>query len=80
MPPEQLLSVFWRRPLRRLRPINSRVILATQSFLEAVADDMSFANRLVMKNLWLFKPLVIGALKGTGSASRNAHDHGGNHD
>ncbi len=36
----------------------------TQSFLEAVADDMPFANRLVMKNLWLFKPLVMGAFEG----------------
>ena len=36
----------------------------TQSFLEAVADDMPFTNRLVMKNLWLFKPLVMGAFEG----------------
>ncbi|MDA8726153.1 M20/M25/M40 family metallo-hydrolase [Alphaproteobacteria bacterium] len=36
----------------------------TQSFLEAVADDMPFSNRLVMKNLWLFKPMVMGAFEG----------------
>jgi carboxypeptidase PM20D1 len=36
----------------------------TQSFLEAVADDMPFANRLVMKNLWLLKPLVMSAFEG----------------
>ena len=36
----------------------------TQSFLEAVADDMPFANRLIMKNLWLFRPLVMGAFEG----------------
>ena len=36
----------------------------TQSFLEAVADDMPFANRLVMKNLWLFRPLVLSAFEG----------------
>lgn len=34
----------------------------TQNFLEAVADEMPFATRLVMKNLWLFKPLVIRSL------------------
>ena len=34
----------------------------TQNFLEAVADEMPFASRLVMKNLWLFKPIVMSAL------------------
>jgi carboxypeptidase PM20D1 len=34
----------------------------TQSFLEAVADEMPFTNRLIMKNLWLFKPLVMASL------------------
>ena len=34
----------------------------TQNFLEAVADEMPFASRLVMKNLWLFKPVVMAAL------------------
>ncbi len=33
----------------------------TQAFLETVADDMPFASRVVMKNLWLFKPLVMRA-------------------
>lgn len=36
----------------------------TQNFLEAVADEMPFSARLVMKNLWLFKPLVIRGLTG----------------
>jgi carboxypeptidase PM20D1 len=31
----------------------------TQKFLEAIADDLPFSQRLVMKNLWLFKPLVM---------------------
>lgn len=35
----------------------------TQSFLESVADDMPFVNRLVMKNLWLFKPVVMSQLE-----------------
>jgi carboxypeptidase PM20D1 len=35
----------------------------TQSFLESVADDMPFVNRLVMKNLWLFKPVVMRQLE-----------------
>ena len=35
----------------------------TQSFLESVADDMPFTNRLVMKNLWLFKPIVMNQLE-----------------
>ncbi len=35
----------------------------TQSFLESVADDMPFLNRLVMKNLWLFKPIVMSQLE-----------------
>lgn len=34
----------------------------TQNFLEAVADEMPFASRLVMKNLWLFKPIVMASL------------------
>ena len=34
----------------------------TQNFLEAVADEMPFASRLVMKNLWLFKPVVMATL------------------
>ena len=36
----------------------------TQNFLEAVADEMPFASRLVMKNLWLFKPLVMSMFEG----------------
>jgi carboxypeptidase PM20D1 len=34
----------------------------TRQFLEAVADEMSLANRIVMKNLWLFKPVVMSSL------------------
>ncbi len=34
----------------------------TQQFLEAVADEMSLTNRIVMKNLWLFKPVVVSSL------------------
>ena len=36
----------------------------TQNFLEAVADEMPFGSRLVMKNLWLFKPLVMSMFEG----------------
>ena len=35
----------------------------TQSFLESVADELPFGNRLVMKNLWLFKPVVMSAFE-----------------
>lgn len=31
----------------------------TQDFLVAIADDLPLAQRIVMKNLWLFKPLVM---------------------
>lgn len=34
----------------------------TQTFLEAVADEMPLSSRMVMKNLWLFKPVVMSAL------------------
>ena len=33
----------------------------TRAFLEAVADEMPFANRIIMKNLWLFQPLVMAS-------------------
>lgn len=36
----------------------------TQNFLEAVADEMPFTSRLVMKNLWLFKPVVMSIFEG----------------
>ncbi len=36
----------------------------TQDFLEAVADEMPLASRLVMKNLWLFKPVVMSMFEG----------------
>jgi carboxypeptidase PM20D1 len=34
----------------------------TQQFLESVADEMGLVNRMVMKNLWLFKPVVMASL------------------
>ncbi len=34
----------------------------TQSFLEAIADELPFTQRLIMKNLWLFKPVVMSSL------------------
>jgi carboxypeptidase PM20D1 len=34
----------------------------TQKFLESVADEMGLVNRMVMKNLWLFKPVVMASL------------------
>ena len=33
----------------------------TQTFLEAIADELPFTQRLVMKNLWLFKPMVMAS-------------------
>jgi len=35
----------------------------TQSFLESVADELPFSNRVVMKNLWLFKPVVMASFE-----------------
>jgi len=35
----------------------------TQDFLEAVADELPFISRVMMKNLWLFKPFVLASLK-----------------
>lgn len=34
----------------------------TRAFLEAVADEMPFSSRFIMKNLWLFQPLVMASL------------------
>ncbi|HAT08692.1 MAG TPA: hypothetical protein DCS39_05510, partial [Rhodobiaceae bacterium] len=65
MPPEQTSIGILATAIAALEANQfPRDFSYTQSFLEAVADDMSFANRLVMKNLWLFKPLVMGAFEG----------------
>ena len=65
MPPEQTSIGILAAAIAALEADQfPRDFSLTQSFLEAVADDMSFANRLVMKNLWLFKPLVMGAFEG----------------
>jgi carboxypeptidase PM20D1 len=65
MPPEQTSIGILAAAIAALEADQfPRDFSHTQSFLEAVADDMPFANRLVMKNLWLFKPLVMGAFEG----------------
>lgn len=65
MPPEQTSIGILAAAIASLEANQfPRDFSHTQSFLEAVADDMPFANRLVMKNLWLFKPLVMGAFEG----------------
>ncbi len=65
MPPEQTSIGILAAAIAALEANQfPRDFIHTQSFLEAVADDMPFANRLVMKNLWLFKPLVMGAFEG----------------
>lgn len=64
MPPMQTSIGILAQAIARLEADQfPRDFSHTQDFLEAVADELPFTSRLMMKNLWLFKPLVMASLK-----------------
>ena len=65
MPPEQTSIGILAAAIAALEADQfPRDFSLTQSFLESVADELPFGQRLIMKNLWLFKPLVMGMFEG----------------
>ena len=61
MPPKHSalgrISTFFHRLERR--PMQSRLIPPVQAFLDVVGREMSFGMRVILANLWLFKPLFL---------------------
>ncbi len=72
MPPRHsalgLVSTFFHRLERR--PMKARLIPLVRTFLDAVGREMSFGMRVILANLWLFKPLfmVVFSAGRTGNA------------
>ncbi len=65
MPPDQTAIGILAAAIAQLEANQfPRDFSHTRSFLEAIADELPFARRLMMKNLWLFKPLVMASLIG----------------
>lgn len=57
--PENAIAILSRAILRlTTHPFRSRITPPLETLLLTVAEEMNLKNRLVLKNLWLFDPLV----------------------
>lgn len=67
MPPFDTAIGILSRAIARLeaRPMPPRFDRLAEQRLTALAPEMSFPRRLVLANLWLFRPLVVRALAST---------------
>jgi len=63
-PPQRMAIGALARALDRLQgdPFPARLDGATEAMLRAIAPQQSFGRRVVLGNLWLFRPLVASGL------------------
>jgi carboxypeptidase PM20D1 len=64
MPPPSTAVGVLSRAISRLEehPMRPRLTPVTGEMMERLAPEMPFGRRLLMANLWLFRPLVVAAL------------------
>ncbi len=72
MPPEGLAVVRLSEAMQRLRdhPMPAALDGPTEMMLERTAPRMNFGYRVLFRNLWLFRPVVLGQM--TAQPSTNA--------
>jgi carboxypeptidase PM20D1 len=64
MPPAHTAVGILSRAITRLEdnPMPARLTPVTERTFGLLAGDMPFARRLLLANLWLFRPLVVGVM------------------
>jgi len=69
-PPETAVDILAAGLVRlRANPLPAGIDGPVRGLFETLAPRMPFAQRLVMANLWLFEPVVIGKLSGEPGAN-----------